>query len=87
MKCHYVYDEEAGRVLIPCCWPVVLSGDIRDCICRAELMSEAHFENERFKKEIEKMKAIIKDLQEENELLHHDVNKYITMIEKIKNNE
>lgn len=30
-KCHYIYDKQAGKVLIPCCWAVVLSNDIRDC--------------------------------------------------------
>lgn len=28
-KCHYIYDKQAGKVLIPCCWAVVLSNDIR----------------------------------------------------------
>ena len=43
MKCHYVYDEIAGKVLIPECWAVVLSGDIRDCTCRDENLTFAQF--------------------------------------------
>ena len=84
MKCHYVYDEEVGKVLIPCCWPVVLSGDIRDCICNSKNLSEAHFEKERYRKEIEKRNSIIKDLQEENESLLRDTDRYIKIIEKLK---
>ena len=26
MKCHYIYTEDGDKVLIPYCWPVVLSG-------------------------------------------------------------
>jgi len=33
MKCHFIIDDEVGRVLIPECWPVVHSNDIEDCIC------------------------------------------------------
>ena len=32
-RCHYVTDKQAGRVLIPGCWSVVMSNDINDCIC------------------------------------------------------
>lgn len=28
MKCHYIYTENGEKVLIPYCWPVVLSGDM-----------------------------------------------------------
>ena len=84
MRCHYVWDEKAGKVLIPGCWPVVLSGDIRDCICKSEFLSETSFENERYRKELTKRNEVIKELQEENESLRHDVDKYITIIEKSK---
>lgn len=33
MKCHYTYDKEVGKVLIPGCWAAALSGDIEDCTC------------------------------------------------------
>ena len=36
MKCHYTYTEDGMKVLIPYCWPVVLSGNMTDCICRQE---------------------------------------------------
>lgn len=56
MKCHYVYDKIAGKVLIPECWAVVLSGDIRDCTCSAgEELTFAQFERERYNQELEKL--------------------------------
>lgn len=33
MRCHFVNDPEAGKVLIPGCWSVVHSNDIEDCTC------------------------------------------------------
>ena len=29
MKCHYVFDKDVGKVLIPSCWSVVMSNDIK----------------------------------------------------------
>lgn len=50
-RCHFVNDEDAGKVLIPNCWSVVISNDIEDCTCNnsnhklnaqtAETMKEA----------------------------------------------
>ena len=51
-KCHYIYDKQAGKVLIPCCWAVVLSNDIRDCTCRNEDLTFAQFERERYNKSV-----------------------------------
>lgn len=36
MKCHYENIKGVGKVLIPACWPVVLSGDIPDCTCKRQ---------------------------------------------------
>lgn len=33
MKCHYTQVKELGKVLIPECWSVVISQDIKDCTC------------------------------------------------------
>lgn len=54
-----------GRVLIPVCWPVVMSGDIRDCTCHST--TYAAFERAEFKREVERLKGIITELEEENE--------------------
>lgn len=64
MKCHYVYDRIAGKVLIPGCWPVVMSNDIRDCICRNSKSSETE-EIKKLKNEIRLLKKQIKQLKDE----------------------
>lgn len=63
MKCHYVYDKKAGRVLIPGCWPVVHSNDIRDCTCTTHRPSESE-EISKLKKEIRLLKKQIKELKD-----------------------
>lgn len=63
MKCHYVYDRIAGKVLIPGCWPVVMSNDIRDCTCRNSKSSETE-EIKKLKKEIRRLKKVITELKE-----------------------
>ena len=35
MKCHYINDRIAGRILIPGCMGVAVSNDIGDCTCGA----------------------------------------------------
>ena len=65
MRCHYINVKGVGEVLIPGCWSVVISGDIRDCTCHPT--TYAAFERAEFKKEVERLKGIITELEEENE--------------------
>jgi hypothetical protein len=67
MKCHYENIKGVGKVLIPECWPVVLSGDIRDCTCKMEPQTFASFERQEYNKEVKRLKAKIKELEDENE--------------------
>lgn len=83
-KCHYIYDKQAGKVLIPYCWVVVLSNDIRDCTCRNEDLTFAQFERERYNKELEKRNSIIKELQSENKYLHKELKRHVTLLSKKK---
>lgn len=39
MKCHYITDRIAGRILIPGCMSVVMSNDKRDCSCPRKKIS------------------------------------------------
>lgn len=65
MKCYFTFDEKSGqRVLIPYCWEVCQSDDIRDCTCRSEL-NFARFERERYNTTIEKRNAEIEALRKE----------------------
>ena len=82
MKCHYVYDEIAGKVLIPECWAVVLSGYIRDCTCRDENLTFAQFEREQYNKELEKRNAIIKELRADNKYLRSELKRHVTLLGK-----
>jgi len=66
MKCHYEKIKGVGKVLIPRCWSVTISGDIRDCTCHST--TYAAFERAEFKKkEVERLKCIITELEKENE--------------------
>ena len=66
MKCHYIKIKGIGKVLIPGCDAVAISGDIKMCTCHNSTYAE--FERSRFKKEVERLKGIISNLNKENEL-------------------
>lgn len=76
MKCHYENVKGVGKVLIPGCWSVVISGDIRDCTCYREPQTFEAFARERYNEEVKRLKAKIKELEDENEyyrkLLEHN---------------
>lgn len=86
MKCHYVHDKVAGKVLIPECWAVVLSGDISDCTCHSgsEDLTFAQFERERYNQELEKRNAIIKELRADNKYLRSELKRHVTLLGKRK---
>lgn len=85
MKCHYVYDKIAGKVLIPECWAVVLSGDIRDCTCSSgEDLTFAQFERKRYNDELDKRNAIIKELQADNKYLRSELKRHVSLLSKKK---
>lgn len=65
MKCHYVYDKEVGKVLIPGCWSVIHSDDMRDCTCRGDSESFAQFEKKEYNKKLNEQAAYIKELETE----------------------
>ena len=65
MKCHYENVMGVGKVLIPGCMAVAVTGDIDRCTCHPTRF--ASFEKEKYKEEVERLKKIIKDLEEEND--------------------
>ena len=65
MKCHYENIDGVGKVLIPGCMAVAVSQDITDCTCHPTTF--ASFEKEKYQKEVNRLKQIIKDLEEEND--------------------
>ena len=67
MKCHYENIKGVGKVLIPGCMAVAVSGDIQDCICHRKTQTFAAFEQQEYNKEIKRLKVKIKELEDENE--------------------
>jgi len=65
MRCHYENVEGVGRVLIPGCMAVAVTNDIERCTCHATTFES--FEREKYQKEVERLKGIIKELEKENE--------------------
>lgn len=58
MKCHYENIENVGKVLIPGCMAVAVSGDIERCTCHPTTIRQ--FEKPKYKEHV-------KELEEEND--------------------
>ena len=63
-KCHYINVKDVGRVLIPGCMAVAVSGDLSQCTCNAppsypEQIEMLQMENKRLKAEIKRLKALL----------------------------
>ncbi len=65
MKCYYTYDKIVGKVLIPGCWPVVHSNDMRDCSCRNQPETLAQFERKAYNEKLNEKNTQIKELEHE----------------------
>ncbi len=65
-KCHYIYDKKVGKVLIPGCWAVTHSNDMRDCTCSDELPGTFHqFEKQIYNEKLKEKNEYIKELEKE----------------------
>lgn len=67
MKCHYVNIENVGKVLIPGCMAVAVSGEIERCTCHPSEESYRSYDREAYQKEVRQLKEIIRELREEND--------------------
>ena len=67
MRCHYIKVKEVGRVLIPGCMAVAVTGDIERCTCHPTTYKS--FEREDYNREVKRLKGIIQELEKENERL------------------
>lgn len=67
MKCHYVYDTIAGKVLIPGCWGVANGDSVEFCTCETSyIMSFKEFERKEYNEEVKKLRDEIKRLEKDN---------------------
>lgn len=53
-----------GKVLIPHCWNVVMSDDIRDCTCQDEFTFE-QFEKRAYREKVRELEIRIRELEKE----------------------
>lgn len=63
-KCHYINVLDVGRVLIPGCMAVAVSGDLSQCTCKAPLsypeqIDKLQRENKRLREEIKRLNALL----------------------------
>ena len=65
MKCHYENIENVGKVLIPGCMEVAVSGDIERCTCHPTKIRQ--FETPKYKEHVEELKKRIRELEDEND--------------------
>lgn len=77
MKCHYIYDKKYGKVLIPGCWSVVHSNNMRDCICRYRVETFEQFEKKEYQKKLLEKNQQISELEKEVAYLNRLIKKLI----------
>lgn len=80
MKCHYIYDKIAGKVLIPGCMAVAVSGRIEDCTCGHCGLTERRIES----KEIQRLKSIIREPTKDNEYLIAELHRHVELLDRLR---
>lgn len=63
MRCHYINDKKAGKVLIPGCMEVALFRDIDRCTCYLDKHKSTEERLLKLESEVAKLKSIIKKLE------------------------
>lgn len=79
MRCHYIFDRIAGKVLIPGCMAVAVSDRIEDCTCDQPI-TERQMESQ----EIKRLKSIIKELQADNKTLISELHRHVNMLNRFR---
>lgn len=74
MKCHYTY-HDGDKILIPYCWPVVHTNDMKNCQCRTGNKTFAQFQKEDYNKILQEKEKNIIDLEKENARLNRIIKK------------
>lgn len=74
-KCHYVYDEQAGKVLIPGCYSMLHTDDMSRCTCRDRTDTFKEFEKKEYNEKLSELRQQIIDLEKENASLYRIIKK------------
>lgn len=74
-KCHYIYDKEIGKVLIPGCYGMLHTEDMSNCTCRDYPETFAQFEKKEYNIKLQELKLQVIELEKENSSLHRIIKK------------
>lgn len=79
MKCHYIYDQKVGKVLIPGCWGTAIHyPDMKHCTCRPELEKTFEaFEKALYKQNLRGLKDKSNELEKEVHRLNRIIRKLL----------
>lgn len=79
MKCHYIYDKKAGKVLIPGCEGVAWNyPDMFYCTCRTTHDTYESFERSKYNESIAAKNKLIHELEKENASLNRIIKRLLT---------
>jgi len=73
-RCRYIYDEIAGKILIPGCISVGVYNDIDRCTCK-NVLTFNEYEKKRYNDEVKKLRLELKELEGENKELYEKIEK------------
>lgn len=77
MKCHYVFDKDAGKVLIPGCYQGIYIENISECICKEIPETFEQFEKKEYREKIKEKDSYIKQLEAEIISLNNKIGKLL----------
>lgn len=82
MRCHYVYDKQAGKVLIPGCWGVAIHYTDKQpmfwCSCTDFPETFKEFERKTYNERVAELRREIKSLEKENARMNRVMKKLLT---------
>lgn len=79
MKCHYIYDKIAGRVLIPGCWGVANDyPNMKSCTCRdAPPETFEEFEKQSYNEKVNELITKSREMEKEVHRLNRIIRKLL----------
>lgn len=79
MRCHYIYDKDAGKVWIPGCWGGIYGPD--GCTCASD-MTLPEFEKTVYNEKLAELNKENKELQKEVFRLNRTIKKLLNATRK-----